>query len=54
MVGLQTAQGSVEGNTIIGVAAAFICVLAWGSGAVFASWNTIYPRFGVRCGAFNS
>lgn len=39
MVGLQTAQGSVEGNTIIGVAAAFICVLAWGSGAVFASWG---------------
>lgn len=38
-IGLHSAQGSIEGNTVIGIAGALLCVFGWGSEAVFLAWG---------------
>lgn len=39
VIGLHTSSASVEGNIILGVAAALLCVFGWGSEAVFLEWG---------------
>lgn len=39
VIGISAASGGVEGNTIIGVGGALLCVFGWGSEAVFLAWG---------------
>lgn len=39
VIGLHTAQGSIEGDTLIGIMGALLCVFGWGSEAVFLAWG---------------